>query len=293
MKSVSIRSCAPALAALFAIGTASSASAQATGQGLPASQIDVRGAVPYDLSDMVDGPDIEGTITARGPDTMQISNRDGLRVTIYISEGTRIRARGGFLGMGRTTLDRTALLNGLPVDIETVQWGSRLIARRVSFSNEDLELATMIHSGTAQSFAEQTAATDALRGRVASIDEYNIVGTTNVYFDVNRWNLSPEAQRDLCAAASQASQTDNALLLVVGYTDSTGDHDYNQQLSERRAGGVVNFLQQQCDWAPWRMLTPTGMSESDPLADNATEEGRAQNRRVSVNILVSKAVEGF
>ena len=41
------------------------------------------------------------------------------------------------------------------------------------------------------------------------------------------------------------------------------------------------------------MLTPTGMSESDPLADNTTYEGKAQNRRVSVNILVSKSVEGL
>ena len=83
------------------------------------------------------------------------------------------------------------------------------------------------------------------------------------------------------------------MLLVVGYTDSTGDQDYNKVLSERRAGRVVNHLQQACRWAPYRMLTPTGMAESDPLADNSTAEGRAQNRRVSVNILVSKALDGL
>jgi outer membrane protein OmpA-like peptidoglycan-associated protein len=41
------------------------------------------------------------------------------------------------------------------------------------------------------------------------------------------------------------------------------------------------------------MLTPTGMAEADPAADNTTEEGKAQNRRVAVNILVSKAVDGM
>jgi outer membrane protein OmpA-like peptidoglycan-associated protein len=56
---------------------------------------------------------------------------------------------------------------------------------------------------------------------------------------------------------------------------------------------VVNYLQQHCGWAPYRMLTPTGMSESDPVADNSTPEGRAQNRRVAVNIRVSKAVDGL
>ena len=65
----------------------------------------------------------------------------------------------------------------------------------------------------------------------------------------------------------------------------------NQELSEKRAGRVVNYLQQACGWKPWRMLSPTGMAASDPLADNSTAEGKAQNRRVSVNILVSKSID--
>jgi outer membrane protein OmpA-like peptidoglycan-associated protein len=64
-------------------------------------------------------------------------------------------------------------------------------------------------------------------------------------------------------------------------------------LSEKRAGRVVNYLQQACGWKPYRMLTPTGMSEADPVASNDTVEGKAQNRRVAVNILVSKAVDGL
>ena len=83
------------------------------------------------------------------------------------------------------------------------------------------------------------------------------------------------------------------LLLVVGYTDSTGDYEFNQELSEKRAARVVNFLQQECKWAPYRMMTPTGMAEADPAADNTTEAGKAQNRRVAVNILVSKSVDGM
>jgi len=128
---------------------------------------------------------------------------------------------------------------------------------------------------------------------VGDIDQYNIRGTTNVYFDTGRWTLTRAAESELCAAAAQAKAMDNALLLVVGYTDAVGDEDYNQVLSERRAGRVVNYLQQKCGWAPYRMLTPTGMSEADPLADNSTPQGMAQNRRVAVNILVSKAVEGL
>ncbi|MEQ1496118.1 MAG: OmpA family protein, partial [Novosphingobium sp.] len=69
--------------------------------------------------------------------------------------------------------------------------------------------------------------------------------------------------------------------------------EYNQVLSEKRAAGVINYLQQVCGWKPYRMLTPTGMAEADPLASNETEEGKAQNRRVSVNVLVSKALDGM
>ena len=151
----------------------------------------------------------------------------------------------------------------------------------------------MIHSGTAQGFAEQTAATEALRGRMGDIDKYNIKNTTNVNFDVGKTALSPEAKSNLCATASQAEGMDNALLLVVGYADSTGNEDFNQVLSEKRANRVINYLQQVCGWKPYRMLTPTGMAEADPMASNDTPEGRAQNRRVAVNVLVSKAVDGF
>ncbi|MEO0589838.1 MAG: OmpA family protein, partial [Pseudomonadota bacterium] len=86
---------------------------------------------------------------------------------------------------------------------------------------------------------------------------------------------------------------DNALLLVVGYTDSTGSYEVNQRLSEQRAGRVVNYLQQQCGWKPYRMLTPTGMAAADPAADNESAYGKAQNRRVAVNVLVSKSVDGM
>ncbi|MEO1170308.1 MAG: OmpA family protein [Pseudomonadota bacterium] len=257
------------------------------------NSIHVYGSAPADLTGLTEGPEIEGFISERSDDGMQVISADGSTTTILISEATEVRARGGFLGLGRTTLGADALLNGLPVTVETVEWGGGLVASKVRFSDNDLETATMIRAGTSQGFAEQTAATEALRGRVGDIDQYNIRGTTNVYFDTGRWRLSPQAEGDLCAAANEANAIDNALLLVVGYTDSVGDQDYNQVLSERRAGRVVNYLQQECGWAPYRMLTPTGMAEADPLADNATAEGRAQNRRVSVNILVSRAVDGL
>lgn len=255
---------------------------------------------PPEAAEMTEGPEIAGIISARSGDRMQVTAADGTSTIIAINDATRIRASGGFLGLNRSTLAATSLLNGVPVKVKTWQSAGGLVASQINMQNKDLKTASMIHTGTHQRFAEQgaaidknAAATEALRGRMGDIDQYNVKGTTNVNFDTGKAVLSAEAKADLCAAASAAEGMDNALLLVVGYTDSTGSQEFNQQLSEKRAGGVVNHLQQACGWKPYRMLTPTGMAEADPAASNDTVEGKAQNRRVAVNILVSKGLDGL
>ena len=253
----------------------------------------VYGSLPNDLSGLPEGPEIEGIISARSGDKVQVTTPDGANTVIAVSQATEIKSSGGFLGLDRDTLAADALLNGLPVEVQTVEWGGGLIASKIALENENLKTARMIRSGTAQGFAEQTAATEELRGRLGDLDQYNVKGTTNVNFDIGEATLSETAKADLCRTASQAEGMDNALMLVVGYTDSTGSQELNQELSEKRAGRVVNHLQQACGWKPYRMLSPTGMAEADPAADNSTPEGKARNRRVAVNILVSKSVEGL
>jgi OOP family OmpA-OmpF porin len=65
---------------------------------------------------------------------------------------------------------------------------------------------------------------------------------------------------------------------VTGYTDSVGDEAYNQQLSERRAQSVAEYLE--AKGISSGRLSAIGMGEADPVADNGSAEGRAQNRRV-------------
>jgi len=252
----------------------------------------VVGALPSP-DQMTKGPKVEGIISARTDGRIRVTTADGSNTTVAIADYTKIKSSGGFLGLSRDKLAAGSLLNGLPVTIDTLQWEGGLVASQVALKSKDLRTASMIHTGTDQRFAEQTAATEALRGRVGDIDQYNIKGTTNVNFDIGKAVLSEQGKADLCSAATQAEGMDNALLLVVGYTDSTGSQDFNQELSEKRAARVVNYLQQACGWKPYRMLTPTGMAEADPAADNTTPEGKAQNRRVAVNIMVSKGLDGL
>jgi outer membrane protein OmpA-like peptidoglycan-associated protein len=236
------------------------------------------------------GPEVKGIISARKGNRMQVTTQDGSKTVISIADATKIRSGSLF---GGNKFSQASLLNGLPVTVKTLHWGDQLIASQISMRGGDFKTANMIRNGTEQGFAEQTAATEALRGRMGDIDQYNIKGTTNVNFDTGKWNLTEQGKADLCATATAADGMKNAFLLVVGYTDSVGSEEYNQQLSEKRASRVVNHLQQACGWKPYRMLTPTGMSEADPMADNTTPEGKAQNRRVAVNILVSKGLDGI
>jgi len=288
------RSAVPMLLAAIALPAWSTLAAQEQ------APITVTGEMPTNLAGLPKGPEVQGMITARRGGQMQVTAANGNATSVLVSQATDIRSSGGFLGLDKDKLGADALLNGLPVTVKTVQWGGGLVATQVRLKNKNLATASMIHNGTAQRFGEHdtaiahnAAATEALRGRVGDIDKYNVKGTTNIYFDTGKWALSHDEEAQLCAAADQAKGMDNALLLVVGYTDAVGGEDYNQALSERRASKVVNHLQQKCGWAPYRMLTPTGMAEADPAADNDTAAGKAQNRRVAVNILVSKAVEGM
>jgi OmpA-OmpF porin, OOP family len=278
------------LVAMLAVSAAPSAFAQDQQQN-GRDDIVVNGPAP---SQMTEGPEIKGVIAARSGDQLKIATEGGATTTVSITEATRIKSGGGLFG-GGDKLAANSLLNGLPITVKTMQGGegSELYASQISLKKNDLRTATMIQTGTAQRFDEQAAATEALRGRMGDIDKYNIKSTTNVHFDVGRADISASDKAQLCSTATQADATENALMLVVGYTDSTGGEEVNQALSEKRAAKVINYLQQACGWKPYRMLTPTGMATADPLASNDTPEGKAQNRRVAVNILVSKSVDGM
>jgi outer membrane protein OmpA-like peptidoglycan-associated protein len=291
-----------ALAAVLGASAATGLSAQALPAEVPQDQGEVLttvyGTLPP-LAEMEAGPRVTGIISARQGSRLQITADDGTVTMVTLHPETEIRTRGGFLGIGNKTLDQSALMNGLPVIVKTARYGEGLMASDVRFTSDDRQIAAMIRSGTQQRFGEQgaaieanAAATEALRGRLGDIDKYNLKSTTNVYFDTGKWALTAAAKNELCAAAQAANANENSLMLVLGYTDTTGSMDFNQTLSERRAAAVVNHLQQVCKWKPYRMLTPTGMATADPAADNTTAGGRAQNRRVSVNVLVSKALDG-
>lgn len=103
-----------------------------------------------------------------------------------------------------------------------------------------------------------------------------------VNFDFDKDNIRPDAQVILDTAVEVLGANPGVRVEVAGHTDSTGPGDYNQGLSERRARSVVRYLAS--GGIDASRLTAAGFGEMRPVADNATREGRAQNRRVELNI---------
>jgi len=106
---------------------------------------------------------------------------------------------------------------------------------------------------------------------------------SDAFFDINKSNFKSSAAPELEKAAERVRQvTAVEAVQIVGHTDSTGSPDYNQKLSEQRAATVKDFLVK--NGVDPSKITIFGMGERNPIADNATKEGRAKNRRVDVMI---------
>lgn len=104
----------------------------------------------------------------------------------------------------------------------------------------------------------------------------------DVLFAFDSAELTPAAMATLDTVVEKLKGADVLAIKVDGHTDSVGSDAYNQGLSERRAASVVDYLFSQ--GVPADKLTSHGFGESKPLADNGTDEGRAQNRRVEIHI---------
>jgi outer membrane protein OmpA-like peptidoglycan-associated protein len=104
----------------------------------------------------------------------------------------------------------------------------------------------------------------------------------DVLFAFNKSDLTSGARSQLDALMGKLQNADVVSIKVIGHTDSVGSDEYNQALSERRASSVAAYLLSQ-GLAPDK-LTSEGKGESQPVAENETDEGRAKNRRVELHI---------
>jgi outer membrane protein OmpA-like peptidoglycan-associated protein len=142
-------------------------------------------------------------------------------------------------------------------------------------ANKSVEDANAVREKLRQQLNSVLATSESARGL--------IVNMSDVLFDTAKYTLKPTTQISLAKVAGILQAYPGLKVQVEGYTDSVGSEDYNQKLSENRASAVRDFLVSQ--GVSQGNITSQGYGKNDPVADNSTASGRAQNRRV--NMVVS------
>ncbi|WP_416151916.1 OmpA family protein [Salipaludibacillus sp. HK11] len=118
--------------------------------------------------------------------------------------------------------------------------------------------------------------------KIEEIEYATLLLSGDVLFDFDSADLTSEADRELEVSAIELEGAEGGELKIVGHTDNVNTEEYNQELSEDRAQAVHDRLDEVTDLTPFDEITIGGESFREPIADNDTEEGRAQNRRVEI-----------
>jgi len=105
---------------------------------------------------------------------------------------------------------------------------------------------------------------------------------SNITFATDQSQVQPQFNQTLVSVALVLKKYDKSIIDVYGHTDSQGDDNYNLSLSQRRAVSVATILANQ--GIDQRRFFIEGKGKTSPIASNATEQGRAQNRRVEIQI---------
>jgi outer membrane protein OmpA-like peptidoglycan-associated protein len=117
-----------------------------------------------------------------------------------------------------------------------------------------------------------------------NLDKYSLQKTVTVFFKVGKWDLTPEAVGALDQLASEIKNRNGFVLEIEGFASADGDTILNEKLSQERSSAVQRYFADRHGVPLYRMYL-VGFGESRPVADNATMEGRVQNRRVEVRLL--------
>jgi outer membrane protein OmpA-like peptidoglycan-associated protein len=128
--------------------------------------------------------------------------------------------------------------------------------------------------------------------RFAALSEYDVKGEATVKFKVGSAKIAPADEEQLKQLAQTATGLKGYIIEVTGFADSTGAAAMNTKLSEDRAKAVITYLHQQGGVPVRHIVAPGAMGEFGTAAPNETKEGRAENRRVEVKVLVNKGITG-
>jgi outer membrane protein OmpA-like peptidoglycan-associated protein len=280
---------------------------------------------------------INGLITGRDGENLTLkTTKTQANVVVVLTDSTKVESPKG-LGLRRSEQSVTALIPGLKVTVEGTGSETRVVAKTITFSSDDLRLAETIQAGLNPTQQQQQVnkaniATNAqgveankegvaanqvqvaanreqissnqeqiatnqqdiqnTTKRFSELSEYDTKGTVTLHFATGSDKLSAEDQASLSQLGQSALSLTGYIIQVKGFADSSGNAAMNQQLSMDRAQAVVAYLLQSCKIPLRHIVAPGAMGIADPAAPNEAADGRAENRRVEVKVLVNRGVAG-
>jgi OOP family OmpA-OmpF porin len=271
---------------------------------------------------------VVGMIKERGADTITVKSHDG-EATILLSDTTQYKMPRG-MGFQKDSMSAAVLIPGLNVKVEGVlDDQDRFVAKTITFSKDDLERAEAIQAGlygTAQQVAtnqqniatnQQNIATNqenvatnkgniaanktqiaeneadivAANKRFDDLTDFDVKNEMTLNYAVGRAALTQEQKEQLQKFATDAlTHQEGYIIEVKGFADSKGTASMNQKLSMDRALNVVAYLLQEGKIPQRRVVAPGAMGETNATANNETQQGRADNRRVELKVLVNRGL---
>lgn len=272
---------------------------------------------------------IKGAVVSMDDDnTFVVRDTTGVDTRVVLSPESSIKTKGGFFG-GGDRIASSQIVRGLYLEVEgRGDSTGNLAASKVRFDKDDFRVAQSIDTRVGPAEARLSAAeenaqrvsgqidelmaiSNAARGgakaaqdtadaaiagvnatneRISALDDYVVQSTETVNFRVNSAVLSPEAKAKLDAVASSAMTLKGFEIEITGFASSEGSTAKNKALSQRRARAVIDYLVENHNIPLRRIGQSYGFGELQAVADNSTREGREQNRRVEVKLLVSRGM---
>ena len=271
---------------------------------------------------------IKGVVVSKDDSSFIVRDAVGVNTRIAVAPNTSVKTKGGFFG-GGNTVAVSQIVRGLNLEVEgRGDSAGSLSADKVRFGKDDFrvaqsidsrvtpaedrldqaeqnaqrisgqidELVAISNSARGGAKAAQDTADAAIAGvnatnkRITDVDDYVVQSTATVNFKVNSAVLSPEGRQSLDEVAQRALTMKGYLIEVTGFASADGDAKKNKDLSRRRAQTVLDYLIETHNIPLRRIGVSYGFGEAQAVADNATREGRAQNRRVEVKLTVSKGL---
>ena len=270
---------------------------------------------------------VKGTVVATDNGSFVVRDVTGIDTRVMIAPNTSIKSNS-FWGSGNS-YPTTSIVRGLTLEVEgRGDTAGSLSANKVRFDKSDLEVAQSIDSRVAPAEQRITAAeqnaerisgqidelmaiSNAARGgakaaqetadaaiagvnatnqRITAMDDYVVQSTATVNFRVGSATLSREGKQQLDDVATAAMTMRGYIIEVTGFASADGNERANKLLSERRAKAVIDYLIQTHNVPLRRIGQSYGYGELQAVADDTTRDGRAENRRVEVKLMVSRGI---